>query len=222
MKKILFLAIIMIAATFGFTSCQYENPALEESDNVLVEGMNDCNMLLGKGKGAVKSYFLKEGWKDGGEMEAGLGNMVANTYYKTDDDILMNVAAVFSQKGHAYLFLITFQPNEEGTDLQEFKTFKDAFTTFGSSIKLSTKEELPFYAFFNSNDVQSASDYQSALKVIDSSTNGFGACWGNTDYDSIDPEQIESGHNALIGLLCDLDDYRSFNCQIIILSDKAK
>lgn len=222
MKKLFFLAVILTAAMFGFSSCQYENPALEESDNELVEGMNDCNMLLGKSKSAVKSYFTKEGWKDGSEMEIGIGDLTAQTFFKTDDNILMNVAAVFSKKGHAYLFLITFQPDAEGTDLQDFKTFKEAFTTFGSSIKLSTKEELPFYAFFNSNDVKSATDYQSALKVFDSSTNGFMSCWGNIDPDSVDPTKLEEGNYQMVGFMCDLDDYRSFNAQIIILSDKAK
>lgn len=48
------------------------------------------------------------------------------------------------------------------------------------------------------------------------------SCWGNIDPDSVDPTKLEEGNYQMVGFMCDLDDYRSFNAQIIILSDKAK
>ena len=220
MKKLFYLAVVAIMLV-GMNSCQYENPALEESENPIVEELEMANMMLGKGKLAADEALKDEGYAYVTEADG------QYLYSRTDEDGAVVISIVFTlgSKNTVNAVVGMFEPQASGSYLGDFSTMKEFVTTLGSEVKISTKETCPFAMFLNSNGDGGKMDYTTMMGRIDSSTNGFGCYWIKGVDSMTDEELVQKVMNMDVTCIyfdCDDSDYMSMTAQFGIMSEKYK
>jgi len=218
MKKVFFLAIVAMMLV-GLNSCQYKNPALESSENQMVKQFEVANLLLGQSKTDAEKALQKDGFTFVGAEEG------FYVYEKQVGDVEQLLAFKLGSKSKVYVAMVEFEPMSANTYLADFAKIKEVVTTFGSSCKISTKENCDFQLFVSSTGETAKLDYNTMLSRIDSSTNGYECVWAaNAATMNADEviEQIYAGSLSGIYFECDVDDYMSYSVDIAIASQKYK
>ena len=220
MKKLSLIALVAVLLV-GLNSCQYKNPALEDSQNPMVKEFEVANLLLGKTHAEAEKTLKDLGYTvrkddeypDQYECERRDGNV--------DIELLFKLGS----KNKICAAMIDFEPEAADTYLKEFSKLKEVVTTFNSNLQISTKEECAFAFFLNSAEEGGKMDYNTMLSRIDSSTNGFDCAW-MADAESLTEEQIvanlETGNATCVNFFCYSTDYMSYGASIIVASEKYK
>lgn len=185
----------------------------------MVKEFNYCNMLLGKTKAEVEKAL-----KDNGYVAAG----VEEGYYeftKTVSNVEYDVQFALGSKDKVWMIGVFFEPEAGETFLADFAKMKEVVTTFGPSVKISTKENCEFTLFINSSAETALMDYNTMLGRIDSSTNGFNCMW-IADAADLSLEQLTTKAMNMdltaVTVGCESDDYYSYDMYIAAMSIKYK
>lgn len=221
MKRTIFAALTVVLSLIGFTSCQYENPALEGSDNLIVKNFNACNMLLGKTDAAVQKELVSNlGWTYS-KTEDGW-----KCYTKKYDGVDAEIEVRFGSGNKACAFDIDYEPTGASSILANTQLFTNAINTFGASCELSTKETPVFRVFVNSSDEAEVMDFATMQSRIGSSTSGYELYWAvpevganTTTLDS----QLSAA--AIPGFSLDVEtgEYRdTYSVEMLLSSQKYK
>lgn len=214
MKKLSLIALVAIMMA-GLNSCQYKNPALENSQNPMVKEFEVANLLLGKSKADAEKTLKGLGYALVGQE----GDQFA--YERKDGNIAIEFLFKVGSKKKIHAVGLVFEPMATETYLKDFPKFKEVVTTFGNSVKISTKEECVFNMFVNSAGIEEQIDYNTMLSRIDSSTNGFDCLWV-AGGESITPEKLDKGEVTAVYFNCEPTDYKSFSAVLEIMTMKYK
>lgn len=219
MKKVILSALVLALSLIGFTSCQYENPALEGSENMIVKNFNVCNMLLGKTEAAVDKELKELGWTYR-ETENGW-----KEYTKKYDSVDAEIEVRFGSKSKACAFKIDFDPTATGSVLGEELLYTEALKAFGASCELSTKETPEFQLFVNANDIASKIDYTAACAEASTGEGKYEFYWAvpviSTEASTVE-DQIEAAAITGFELDRELADYRAYSVEVTLASQKYK
>lgn len=216
MKKILFFALVAMMLV-GMNSCQYKNPALEESQNPMVKEFEVANLMLGKSKTEAENTLKERGYV--------LEESIADTYYfeKKEANVEIEFSFKLGSKNKVYAAGAVFEPEVAGTYMSDFANLKDVVTTFGGTVKISTKEECKFSLFVNSSSEAAMIDYNTMLTRIDSSTNGFTCIWSAESASIEELERhLEDGDAPMVYFDCGAADYMSYYATLAVTSQKYK
>lgn len=219
MKKLSIVALVAIMLVC-LNSCQYKNPALENSQNPMVKEFEVVNLMLGNTKAQADKTLKDLGYSVMSGLEDGVYG-----YQKKVGDVNVGIAFKLGSKKKVCLAQLMFEPESANTYLKDLANFKDVVTTLGGEVKISTKEKCAFRVFVNSADVAEKMDYGTMLSRIDSSTNGYQCFWSADEMSTDEDKMVGAILNAditAIAFICDPTDYMSYDAGFIISSKKYK